>query len=117
MYSVKNIYPKFKCVTLFRKVMKEYKKYMAKWLNAFGLFYRLSIRIYRSSQLTAHIRKTGGNVCQDLDENFCVKWLWNEQNKWDKMAVFYEAMLARDKRVRTTSSLNDDVIGVIYSYL
>ena len=40
-----------------------------------------------------------------------------EMDKYDKMGAFYDMMLIRDKRVGTRQSLNDDVIGVIFSYL
>jgi len=40
-----------------------------------------------------------------------------KMDKYDRMRAFYEMMLKRDKKVGARKSLNDDMIGVINSYL
>ena len=195
MYPVKSIYPEFKCLTIFRKVMKRIetakgvsrhlmrqlksgstdgkdsnyagcksynpKTYKRKYSHKYAWLVTKETSLFQKhldSLMTEHnieidkkkkemfgdedynmdawdelysimavkypmfhrYSPSADGMFQDFDRNYPIKWLWGEQGKYEMMGKkfeFYQAMLARDKRVRTISSLNDDVIGVIYSYL
>ena len=75
---------------------KNYLNYMIFLITVLGLFQ------------TGFAGEYGNDACYFVCES---------GNYDDEMGAFYDMMLIRDKRVGTRQSLNDDVIGVIFSYL
>jgi len=181
-YAVKTLYPEFKCLTTFRKVMKRIETAKGDWWKLMKPLrnpYERNIEINKTkkgfwdrfdnrenmlyseylqklidddreegNRLYMEMRITHHNILSDYDENYeefmgrlgakfpmfykigangkwrswfderlPQKWLWAEQNKVDMMAKkweFQQAMISRDYK---TTTLCDDVIGLVFEYL
>ena len=135
-YNVKNVYPNFKCVSVFRRVEKRIRmagirrdNRIKKFDNPAGLFHELGmmppccyrrrkhiLRVRTSSKLVYHFSRKRVNEWKENDTTSHEqrKKRLNDIYLCYKKDVFYQAMLNRDYR---TISLCDDVIGVIFEFL
>jgi hypothetical protein len=131
-YHVKEIYPKFKNLTTFRRIMHNIRNSgirrdnrIHKFDNPSGLMFELTnynftnnnseirrdVNRYRRAQSWETREKTI-RIIRNIKLNFKLQKLY--EINFQKKVEFYQAMVSRDYKVVT---LCDDVIGVVFGFL
>ena len=143
IYAVKTLYPKFKCLTAFRKVMKGLERVIreewydgrcVKWSSGSVFKKKVKYVPYNGKQKKQKFFIWfGGSAKLDnsLDDRFFKMRKFDNRymNRFETMNCFdeigeihtkmlknefYEAMISRDYK---TTTLCDDVIGLVFEYL
>ena len=129
-YPVKDIYPKFKCLTPFRRSMNKIRNAgirrdnrKRKFDNPSGLMFELTNYLASGDEPSKGVNRNRREIDWAKREQ-TIKIIRNNslifqlqrrsEYNFDKKVEFYQSMISRDYK---TVTLCDDVIGVIFEFL